>query len=194
MPLQFSPSMTASSIRASARVLRELSTLSITETVRSPPSPVLAFTMTRRFLLIPNSSCSGSVYSPSGCFIYDDHLLIGQDPLISNPGLLFNTSSGLELNNYSNGPGSYTTYISHGLNAASNFPLTQCRFADGRYSGVGNSQPHGLRIDRNLLMAASPNGIRIESDPQSRLPVMLDVTVLATISIIQSGAVARWPP
>jgi hypothetical protein len=55
--------------------------------------------------LTPNAGAPGSIISPSGAFIYDDQLLPGQNPSITNPGLLFNVG-GEDVNLYSNGPSS----------------------------------------------------------------------------------------
>ena len=62
--------------------------------------------------------------SPSGYFIYDNQLLPRQDPLITNGGLLFN-SSGYEVNIFSNGPSSYTYYDNSGYNTPVSFSLSE---------------------------------------------------------------------
>ena len=54
--------------------------------------------------LTSNASAPAASYSPSGAFTYDDQLLPGQNPLITNPGLLFKIG-GTEVNIFSNGPG-----------------------------------------------------------------------------------------
>jgi hypothetical protein len=54
--------------------------------------------------LVANPNTTGASYSASGFFIYDDQLLPGQNPSITNPGLLFNLG-GVEVNIFSNGPG-----------------------------------------------------------------------------------------
>lgn len=76
--------------------------------------------------LYPNPSPTGEVYSPSGFFIYDNQLLPGQNPLITNGGLLFYLGT-TEVNIYSNGPGpsTYTLYENNGFNINGNFALTQ---------------------------------------------------------------------
>jgi hypothetical protein len=74
--------------------------------------------------LYANPSAPGEVLSPSGYFIYDSQLLPGQNPLITNGGLLF-TSSGYEVNIFSNGPGSYTYYDNSGYNTPVSFSLSE---------------------------------------------------------------------
>jgi hypothetical protein len=53
--------------------------------------------------LTANPGAPSSEYSASGAFIYDDQVLPGQNPGITNPGLLFDVA-GLEVNIFSNGP------------------------------------------------------------------------------------------
>ena len=74
--------------------------------------------------LFANPSPPGEVISPSGFFIYDSQLLPGQDPLITNGGLLF-TSNGYEVNLFSNGPDSYTYYDNTGYNTQVSFSLSE---------------------------------------------------------------------
>jgi hypothetical protein len=68
-----------------------------------------------------NSSPLVVVYSPSGYFIYDDLLSVGNNPFVTNPGLLFQIATGTatELNIFSNGPDSYTAYLNDGYNTTS---------------------------------------------------------------------------
>ena len=75
--------------------------------------------------LIPNPTPPGEVLSPSGFFLYDDQLLPGQNPLITNGGLLFSIN-GVEVNIFSNGPGpgTYEFYENNGFNILGNFSLT----------------------------------------------------------------------
>jgi hypothetical protein len=80
--------------------------------------------------LIANPSPPGSTSSPSGFFTYDDQLLPGQNPLITNGGLLFSPTGSAaftELNIFSNGPGpgTYTLYDNTGFNLNGNFSLSQ---------------------------------------------------------------------
>ena len=76
--------------------------------------------------LYANPAPPGEVISPSGYFIYDDQLLPGQNPSITNGGLLFRDSSGFEVNIFSNGPGpgTYQYYENTGVNTYGNFTLT----------------------------------------------------------------------
>jgi hypothetical protein len=74
--------------------------------------------------LYANPSPPGEVLSPSGYFFYDSQLLSGQNPLITNGGLLF-TSSGYEVNIFSTGPGSYTYYDNSGYNIPVSFGLSE---------------------------------------------------------------------
>jgi hypothetical protein len=77
--------------------------------------------------LFPNPSPPGEVVSPSGFFLYDNQVLPGQNPLITNGGFLFTLADGTELNIFSNGPGpgTYTLYENNGFNINGNFALTE---------------------------------------------------------------------
>jgi len=55
------------------------------------------------------------ILSPSGYFIYDNEILYGQNPFVSNGGLLFMDGS-LELNLFSDGPSVYQIYENNGAN------------------------------------------------------------------------------
>jgi hypothetical protein len=74
---------------------------------------------------------TGSIMtSPSGYFYYDNVLLPGQNPLITNAGLLFGVD-GLEVNIFSNGAsavypaaGTYQFYDNMGFNMFGNFVLS----------------------------------------------------------------------
>ncbi len=76
--------------------------------------------------LMANPAPPAASYSPSGFFTYDDQLLVGQNPLITNAGLLFDIG-GAEINIFSNGPGpgTYQFYDNNGFNDFGNFALTQ---------------------------------------------------------------------
>jgi hypothetical protein len=77
--------------------------------------------------LVPNPNYPGStaaLVSQSGYFIYDDQVLSGQNPFLTNPGLLFlgPGNSTIELNLFSNGAsspvpnGTYQLYDNTGVN------------------------------------------------------------------------------
>jgi hypothetical protein len=80
--------------------------------------------------LIANPGPPGEVVSPSGFFLYDDQLLPGENPLVTNGGLLFAPTgpgaSFSEINIFSNGPGpgTYQYYENNGFNNLGNFTLT----------------------------------------------------------------------
>jgi hypothetical protein len=76
--------------------------------------------------LTANPNAPAAAGSPSGFFTYDDQLLPGQNPLITNNGLLFDIG-GAEVNIFSNGPGpdTYTIYNNDGDNANGDFALSQ---------------------------------------------------------------------
>lgn len=76
--------------------------------------------------LIANTNPPSTSTSPSGYFYYDDLALPGQNPLITNPGLLFSVG-GDEVNIFSNGPGpgTYQFYVNNGANDFGNFALSQ---------------------------------------------------------------------
>jgi hypothetical protein len=81
-------------------------------------------TITDSFNLFPNSNAPGISFSPSGYFFYDNQLFPNNlDLLISNPGLLFITASGRELNLFSNGPSNYIDYENNGFNVQTSFHL-----------------------------------------------------------------------
>jgi hypothetical protein len=67
--------------------------------------------------LIPNVNAPNTAYSPTGYFYYDDLVLPNQNPLVTNPGLLFsiNDHGATELNIFSEGP-SYIAYLNNGFN------------------------------------------------------------------------------
>jgi hypothetical protein len=71
----------------------------------------------------PNPSYPAEILSPSGFFIFDDAFLPGQNPLVTNGGLLF-LASGLEWNIFSNGPSAYVLYNNAGQNESGNFSAT----------------------------------------------------------------------
>ena len=73
-----------------------------------------------------NPNPPNAQYSPSGFFIYDDQLLPTQDPLITNPGLLFVGPGGSpEINLFSQGgPPEYLKYVNSGANVGGVFALT----------------------------------------------------------------------
>jgi hypothetical protein len=70
--------------------------------------------------LIANASAPSAIDSPSGYFLFDDQVLPGQNPLITNPGLLFDIG-GSEINIYSNGPGPGTYLFQTNNGGASRF-------------------------------------------------------------------------
>ena len=76
-------------------------------------------------VLTPDPTAPAASFSPSGFFIYDDQLLPSQNPLLSNPGLLFDVG-GAEVNIFSNGPGpdTYTLYNNDGANVNGDFALS----------------------------------------------------------------------
>ena len=77
-------------------------------------------------LIISNPGVTTAELSPSGYFIYDDQLLPGQNPHITNPGLLFDIG-GKEVNIFSNGPDPGTTqlYVNNGKNDFGSFLMAQ---------------------------------------------------------------------
>lgn len=80
-------------------------------------------------VLIANPSAPAAQTSPSGFFIYDDQLLPGQNPLITNSGLLFSVG-GQEINIFSNGAdtgtgSNYQIYSNTGANQTGNFALSE---------------------------------------------------------------------
>ena len=83
--------------------------------------------------LISNPNPPSETLSPSGFFLYDDQLLPGQNPSITNGGLLFSIVSpgayeggATEINIFSNGPGpgTYLYYANNGFNVYGTFTLT----------------------------------------------------------------------
>lgn len=76
--------------------------------------------------LIPNGSAPNAIDSPTGYFSYDDLVLPHQNPLVTNPGLLFsiNDNGATELNIFSEGPSSYIAYLNNGFNTSGSFGVT----------------------------------------------------------------------
>lgn len=76
------------------------------------------------FPLFVNPKGSEVSYSPSGYFFYDNVLYPSSaDLLLGNPGLLFMSASGKELNLFTNGPSSYVDYQNDGFNIPTSFHL-----------------------------------------------------------------------
>lgn len=76
--------------------------------------------------LFVNPKGSEASYSPSGYFIYDNLLHPSVlDQLLGNPGLLFMTEKGKELNLFTNGPSNYIDYQNNGFNIQTSFHLIQ---------------------------------------------------------------------
>jgi PEP-CTERM motif len=74
--------------------------------------------------LIANPNAPGTAYSPSGYFYYDDLIVPGQNPVITNPGLLFaiNGNGATELNIFSEGA-TYLAYLNTGFNTPWSFDV-----------------------------------------------------------------------
>lgn len=113
-----------------------------------------------------NSQFPNQDYSPSGYFIYDDQVLNGENPFVTNPGLLFTGPNGaqtlLELNLYSNGAsqpvpnGTYQLYENNGANAYGNATLTAVPEASTMLAGALMLLPLGVsavRIMRKNVVA-----------------------------------------
>ncbi len=82
-------------------------------------------------MLIANPNAPAQSTSPMGAFYYDDQAMPGQNPSITNGGLLFSVG-GYEVNIFSNGPGpdtytlqSYTSGTGYTAAANGNFALTE---------------------------------------------------------------------
>jgi hypothetical protein len=80
------------------------------------------------YSLIANPNAPNQATSPLGYFYYDNQVLTGQNPFLSNNGLLFGGSGdGIEINLFSNGPsspipgGTYQLYQNNGANGANLF-------------------------------------------------------------------------
>jgi hypothetical protein len=76
--------------------------------------------------LYPYPSPFNPSLSPLGDFFYDDVLSPGQDPPITNAGLLFVGPSGIEVNIFSNGPGQDDDqeYLNNGNSVSGTFNIT----------------------------------------------------------------------
>jgi PEP-CTERM motif len=76
--------------------------------------------------LIPNPIAPGAAYSPTGYFYYDDLIIPNQNPVVTNPGLLFsiNDSGSTELNIFSEGS-VYIAYLNNGSNGNGSFAGTE---------------------------------------------------------------------
>lgn len=109
------------------------------------------------YSLIPNPSAPNAALSPSGFFIYDNQVLTGQNPFLSNPGLLFGGSGdGVEINLFSNGPsspipvGTYQLYQNNGENLFGEATITAVPEATTMIAGALLLLPFGASTLRIL--------------------------------------------
>jgi hypothetical protein len=109
------------------------------------------------YSLIPNPSAPNAAYSPSGFFIYDNQVLTGQNPFLSNPGLLFGGSGdSVEINLFSNGPssplpnGTYQLYQNNGANIFGEATITAVPEATTMIAGALLLLPFGASTLRIL--------------------------------------------
>lgn len=123
-------------------------------------SGVLTPFMIGNYGLVPNPNyptSTGALVSQSGYFIYDDLVQSGQNPFLSNAGLLFQGPGNqtLELNLFSNGPsfpvpnGTYQLYDNRGVNL----------FGDATISAV--PEPTTMVAGALLLLPFGASTIRI---------------------------------
>ena len=97
--------------------------------------------------LFANPNGSEASYSPSGYFYYDNLLYPSNtDLIVGNPGLLFMSVSGKELNLFTNGPSNYVDYQNNGFNIQTSFHL----IASSDYSP---SSPHAELPDSSTITA-----------------------------------------
>ncbi len=76
------------------------------------------------FTLFSNPKDQEVSLSPSGYFNYDNLLFpTSTDLILGNPGLLFMSESGKELNLFTNGPSNYVDYKNDGFNIQTSFHL-----------------------------------------------------------------------
>jgi hypothetical protein len=106
------------------------------------------------YSLVTNSGPPNAQYSPTGMFIYDDLVMPGSDPVVTNPGLLAFGGPGLgtmpegkgsEINFFSNGANSYSLYTS----ANGGYP----------YSYVFTA-PQGGSVSARLVVSNVPGGLK----------------------------------
>jgi hypothetical protein len=101
--------------------------------------------------LVFNPLFPDEILSSSGYFIYDNELLYGQNPFVSNGGLLF-TDGGLELNLFSDGPSVYQIYESNGANVYADPDLSAVPDG-GTTAGLFGGALAGLLALRRKLFA-----------------------------------------
>ena len=113
------------------------------------------------YSLIPNPNAPSASYSPSGYFIYDNNVLTGQNPFLSNSGLLFGDGY-VEINLFSNGAsqpvpdGTYQLYQNNGANRFGDATISAVPEPTTVISGVLMLLPFGtstLRILRKKVTA-----------------------------------------
>jgi hypothetical protein len=84
------------------------------------------------YSLVTNPGAPNSQYSPTGLFIYDDLVLPGSNPVVTNPGLL--AFGGPGLGNVPEGNGSEINFFSNGANT---YDL---------YTGVNGNYPYSYEF------------------------------------------------
>jgi len=115
------------------------------------------------YQIIPNYSAPNAQYSPTGLFIYDDLVMPGSNPVVTNPGILaFGGSSnglvpegsGAELNLFSSGANTYDLYTAANGNYTYSYVFTT---PQGSISArIGGNTP-SVSGGRNLVAAPEPS-------------------------------------
>ena len=107
------------------------------------------------FPLFVNPKGSEVSYSPSGYFFYDNVLYPSSaDLLLGNPGLLFMSASGKELNLFTNGPSSYVDYQNDGFNIPTSFHLIAL-------SDYAPAVPHAELPDSSVTTVPEPSSLAL---------------------------------
>jgi hypothetical protein len=111
------------------------------------------------YSLVTNPGGTNSQYSATGMFIYDDLVMPGSDPIVTNPGLLAFGGPGLgnvpegkgsEINFFSNGAGSYSLYTASNGNYNYSYVFTM---PQGTVTAQVLGVPGGVR---SLVAAPEP--------------------------------------
>ena len=121
------------------------------------------------YSLLTNPSSPGAQYSPTGLFIYDDLVMPGGSPVVTNPGLLAfggpasigePEGTGEEINFFSAGPNTYDLYTGasggypYSIQFTANTPSGSSSVFSATVSATVVPSPH--QAGSNLVAAPEP--------------------------------------
>jgi len=119
------------------------------------------------YTLVPNySGGTNAVYSETGMFIYDDQVMPGTDPVVTNPGLLafggpgngsVPEGKGSELNFFSSGANTYDLYTSSNGSYPYSYVFTTPQGSVSAQVIGGGSSHHAESLGHSLVAAPEPS-------------------------------------